>query len=262
MFQNNKNISYILIFLFIILVIPYIIASNAGEAGIVIDSQIINTTSLPTDIQDIQRLNPESYNYILIEDQVNKVSKSTGLVGKERKLVLSRQAHEIGSFVAIENVTADIHVTSYNIIGQNFDKLIIGEAKIPYFGEIIEGLNYYGIIFILGISKIVYYGGAVLVVVILTFLNNRGPALWNIPAVAALYSFQAFLAIIMEYLNYVEMDGFVMAFSVLFLVLVPLTIWLQKYEKTEEGKQKILKVYSFNKEIFSKITNKLWPKPS
>jgi hypothetical protein len=262
MSQNNKNIPYILIFLFILLVFPYIIASNAGEAGIVISSQKINTTSLPTDIQDIQRLNPESYNYVLIEDQVNKVSKSTGLVGKERKLVISRQTHEIGSFVAVENVTADIYVTSYNIIDQDFNKLIIGETKKPYFGEVIEGLNYYGIIFILGISKIVYYTGGLMIVLILTLLYNRGPALWNIPAVAAFYSFQTFLMIIMEYLNYIEMDGIAMAFSFLFIVLVPLTIWLQRYEKTDGGKQKIYKLYSLNKKIFLKIKNKLWPQNS
>lgn len=260
MFQNKKNI--ILIILYVLLLIPYIIASNAGEAGIVIESQKINTTSLPIDIQDLQRLNPESYNYILIEDQLNKVSKSEGLVGKERKLILSRETQETGSFVAAENVTADIYVSSYNIIDQDFDKLIIGEAKKPVFGEIIEILNYYGITFILTFSKIFFYTGGFLVVLILTFRFQKGVALWNIPAVATFYSFQTFLAIIMDFLNHLEVDGFALVFSFLFFVLIPLTIWLQKYEKTEAGKQNFYKVYSLNKKLFLKIKNKLLPQTS
>ena len=193
---------------------PYIIASNAGESGIVIENKVMDANSLPNDVQDLLVYKKDIYNVILIEDPVTNVNKLEGKSAKERKVILSKETQENGSFVRIDDITTDIYVTSYGIIDQPFEKLIIGNTKNAVFGNVIEIINndmeqlnaylssdVFSLSEIVGISKIDFLAGGLLVVIVLTFVFNRMVRLWNIPAVATLYSFQFFLAVIVGFLN-------------------------------------------------------------
>ncbi len=269
MAQNKKLISIIIIILYLILLFPYIIASNAGESGIVIENKAMDADSLPNDVQDLLVYKKDTYNVILIEDPATDVSKLEGKRAKERKVILSKETPENGSFVRIDDITTDIYVTSYGIIDKPFEKLIIGNTKKAGFGSVIEIINndmeqlnayvssdVFSLSEIVGISKIDFLAGGLLVVIALTFLFHGTVRLWNIPAVATLYSFQFFLAVIVRFLNKVDIDTTILLFGLLFIPLLPITFWMKKYEKTDDGKQKIHRLYLKNIEVFSKIKHK------
>lgn len=269
MAQNKKLISILIIIIYLILLVPYIIASNAGESGIVIENQKMDVKSLPSDVQDLLIYKNDSYNVILIEDPATDVSKLKGKTAKERKVVLSKEAQDKGSFVMIDDMTTDIYVTSYNIIDQPFEKLIIGDAVKAEFAGVIETINsnmeqlnsyissdIFNISEIVAISKIVFLAGGLLVVLMLTFLFHRMVALWNIPAVVTLYSFQSFLAIVIAFFNKLEVEKTSIVFGLLFILALPLTFWLRRFEGSEEGRKKIHELYIKNNEILSKIKYK------
>jgi hypothetical protein len=269
MLQNKKLLTILIIVLYLILLVPYIIASNAGESGIVIENRIIDVYSLPNDIQDLLIYKNHSYNIILIEDPVTDVVKLEGKSAKERKVIISKENLEKGSFVRIDDITTDIHVTSYNIIDLPFEKLIIGDVKKAKLGGAIETMNdgleqlndyisddIFNLSQIVAISKVDFYAGGLLVVFVLSFLFHRMFALWNITAIATLYSFQFFFATIVGFLNKLEIDLTILIFGLIFIPILPLTLWMKGYEESEHGKQKILRLYAKNIEIFSRIKNK------
>ncbi|KCZ70779.1 hypothetical protein ANME2D_02804 [Candidatus Methanoperedens nitroreducens] len=269
MSKTKKLISILIIIIYLISLVPFIIASNAGEAGIVIGNQNIDVNSLPDDIQDILIYKKGSYNAILIEDPITEVNKLKGQVAKERKLVLSKETQDKGSFVSIADIEMIVYVTSYNIIDQPFEKLIVGDVKKPEFGDIIETINtkigqinnyisstVLTLPLVLSISKVAFLAGGLLVVLILTFLLNSMVALWNIPAIIVLYSFQSFLANLVAFLNNLDVDSTSLMFGLLFIVALPLTFWIQRYERSEEGRQKIHELYEKNNQILSKIKSK------
>jgi len=269
MAQNKKSISIIIIILYLILLVPYIIASNAGESGIVIESQKMDIKSLPNDMQDLLIYKNYSYNIILIEDPATNVNKLEGKIAKERKVVLSKETQEKGSFVRIDDITTDIFVTSYNLIDQPFEKLVIGDINKAGFGVVIETINNYieqlnrlilsdvfSLSEIITVSKVDFYGGGLLVILVLTIFSRKVVALWNIPAIAAIYSFQIFLVVIVSFVNKIYVDETTLAFAFLFLLALPLAFWLQRYEETEDGTKKIYGLYLKNNEILSKIKHK------
>lgn len=238
------------------LLIPYIIVSNAGEAGIVIEGQKIDVKSLPDDIQDILIQKNDYYNIILLEFPIAEVTKLNGQITKERKLVLSNENQTDGSFVRIEDVTTTVYVTSYNIFNKSFEKLIIGDVKTAGFGVIIEDINNYKMTPILTLSKIDFFGGGLLAVLILTFLLHKMVALWNIPAIISCYSFQVFLANFIAYMNGLELGKITVIFGLLFIPSLPLILKLKAFEETKEGKQSIYELYIKNKKIILNIKNK------
>ncbi len=269
MLRNKKILLFLIIIVYLLSLVPYIIASNAGEAGIIIKNQKIDKDSLPNDIQDLLVYKEDSYNLILLEDPATKVIELGSLKINERKLILSNKTVEMNRFVRVENMTTDIYVTSYNIINQQFDKLIIGDPTEAEFGSIIETINYYiGMINsysssailtisdIVIISKVAFYAGGLLIVLILAFLINRMFALWNIPAIAAAYSFQFFLADLTSLLNKVDVDDSHMIFGFIFIILIPLTVWMKSYEKSEKGMRRIHELYTKNQKILLKIKSK------
>jgi hypothetical protein len=269
MAQNKKSMSILIIIIYFILLVPYIIISNAGESGIVIENQKVDMNSLPDDIQDLLIYKNDSINIILIEDPTTNVIKLNGKSAKERKLVLSKKAQEKGSFVMIDDITTNIYVTSYNIIDQPFEKLIIGNAVKAEFASIIEKTNSYikqlnnyissdifNFSVIVAISKIDFLVGGLLVVVVLIFLFDKMVALWNIPAILTLYSFQSFFAVVVSFLNKLEVDTSSLVLGLLFIPAIPITFWLQRYETSENGRKKICELYVKNNEILSKIKHK------
>jgi hypothetical protein len=241
------------------MLIPYIVASNAGEAGIVIENNRIDVNSLPVDIQDLLIYKKDIYNVILIEDPINLVSKPNGQVARERKLVISRKSQEKGSFVRVDDITSNIYV-SHNIIpdiNSPFEKQIIGDTTKAGFGKIMEIINYYNIP-VLVLSKIGFFAGGLLVVLILTFLLYRMIELWNIPAMITCYSFQIFLANLVMGINHLQVDSTNLLFGFLFIPGVLLTFKTKTFEETVEGRQKIHEIYKFNVKIFKKIIGKIW----
>lgn len=270
MLQNKKLLTILIIVIYLILLVPYIIASNAGESGVVIENRMMDVHSLPNDIQDLLIYKNYSYNVILIEDPATDVEKLGSKSVKERKAIISKERQEKGSFVRIDDITTDIYVTSYKIIDQPFEKLIIGDVKKAKFADAIEIMNnglqqlndylsddIFNISQIVAISKVDFYVGGLLFVLVLSFLFHRMFALWNIPAIATLYSFQFFLTMVVGFLNKLKIEQSILIFGFIFIPMLPLTFWMKGYEESESGKQKILRLYAKNIDISSKIKKKL-----
>lgn len=252
-------LSFVIILLYIILLIPHIIASNSGEAGIVIENQKINASSLPDDIQDILINKKDSYDIILIEDvfpkEKKQIAQEWNQITKERKLIISEGNQEKNSFVKLDDIKINIYI-AYNIIpsiNQSFEKLIIGDVEEAKFGGIIEMISYYNLTPILTLSKIDFYAGGLLVVLILTVLLYMRVALWNIPAIIACYSFQSFLANLTAGMNNFKIDTLSQLFGFLFILALPLTYKLKAFEETKEGKQGIYELYKLNLKIIKEI---------
>lgn len=265
MLKNKKILSVLIISIYLIFLIPYIIASNSGETGIVLEDQKIDYNSLPDDIQDLLIYKSESYNTILIEDQITKVKDLKDQVAKEKKLIISQETQKIGSFIGVDNIESDTYVPNNIIttINQSFDRLIIGNPKKVKFGEIIEVLNYYDIApIILAFSKIDFLVGGMLVVLFLTYLRQGMIALWNIPAMITCYSFQFFLVNIISSMNKLQVESIPLFFGFLFIPLLLLAIKTMRFEETSEGKQRILELYKYNKKILNELirTVKFWNK--
>lgn len=256
---SKKIISVIIICIYLSLLVPYAIVSNAGKAGIVIDTQEISTNSLPDDIQDLLMNKKDYYNILLIEDQITlekkQIAQDRNQITKERILVLSEGTQEKNSFVKIDKIAIDVRVTSNLIpaINQSFDRLIIGETKKAELGDLIEMISYYNLTPILTLSSINFLAGGFLLVLILSFLFHRMVALWNIPAIITVYSFQLFLSNLIAGMNQLEIEFIYRLFGILFIPALFLIFKLKKLEDTEEGKEKISRLYKHNINFIKKI---------
>ena len=244
------------------LLIPFTILSNAGKSGIVVENQRISVNDLPEDIHDLLIYKKDVYNISLIEDLLPKENTQITLersqIEKQRKLVFSENIQEKGSFVRVDNIALYLFAPDNAIpaINQSYGKIIIGDIKAAKFGGIIEKIYSYHLTPIITISKIDFFAGGLIVVLLLTFLLYRMVALWNIPAIITCYSLQFFLANRIAGMNQLQVNSISMMLGFLFILAFPLTLWIKKYEETEKGKQEIYRLYIKNKKLFFKLRSK------
>ncbi len=254
--------------LYLILLIPYTVVSNAGEAGIVMETQKISINSLPEDIQDLLMNKKDYYNILLIENQITlekkQVTQDRNQITKERILVLSEGTQEKDSFIKIDTESTDMRVTNNIIpaINQSFDKLIIGETKKAGLGGLIETISFYKLTPIIALSSINFLVGGLIVVFILNFLFNRMIALWNTSAIITCYSFQLFLANLIAGMNQLEVASFYRLAGLLFIPALFLSFKMKTFEEADEGKQKIRELYRYNIKILKGLIGilKIWNK--
>jgi hypothetical protein len=227
----------------------------------VMDAQKTRMDSLPNDIKDLLLDKKDNISLILIEDQIpkerNQIAFERKQVALERKLVISEEMQEKETFVKIDNITTYMYLT-YNKIppmNQSFDKLIVGDPNKVEMGEVIEVINHYGLTPILSLSYYNYLAGWIIVVLVLTIIIHRKVALWNVPAMITCYSFQFFLGNLVAYFNDIKVDRLYLVFGFLFIITLPLTFMLKKFEESSAGKNKIHEYYLKNKSFFFKSKN-------
>lgn len=251
------SISIIIIYL--ILLTPYLVASNSGESGLVINAQKIDIASLPTDIQDLIPYKNLQYNAIVVVDQTHDVNNLKGQVSKERKLVISPETAQNNEFIRVDNIVFNIYAPANLIpgINQTFDTLIIGDTKKVGYGGIIEFCNNLKINPILIASRIDYLIGGFLVVLLITFICHKAVALWNIPAIIACYSFQLFIANIIANANRLEVNLVILLFGLLFIPALYLVFKVKEFEESKEGKKQITHLYRENIVLFTRLISKI-----
>lgn len=248
---SKNTFIFLIAVIYFLLLIPNITVSNAGDSGIIIEGQYVPFQSFPRDIQDLL-LNQDGYYILILEDLSS---------GEQLAVISEDMPYNEGSFVRVSDSThewySDSHVL-FSMVSQPFNKIIIGKIGEAEMGgwivDLIVQLDMSGII--LPLSAIDFLIGGFLYIIILSYLIKGTVAVWNIPGILSCYSFQFFYLNIDAILNQVEIDEISMIFGVLFLVLLPFTIWLYRYEETEDGNQKIYELYISNKKIFSEIKNK------
>lgn len=246
--MKSKLLALMVIACYLLLLAPTVILSNAGESGIVLESQSVQYQSIPRDIQDLLPHQNE-YHITIIDDPASE----------EQYAVISKQMpyHE-GSFVQVNDPTSewysDSHILS-SIVHHSFDRVIIGKVEeVGVGGGFAETVVQEDILRIL--SSIDFLVGGFFLIMILSVLSTGSVALWNVPGIVSCYSFQFFCTSAVASLNQVDVDEIYMAFGLLFVVLIPLTIWLQRYEESDKGQQKIYEVYTEHKRILSKLKAK------
>ena len=256
-------VSFLIILLYLIILIPYVIISNAGETGIVIDRQNINSGYLSEDMRDILINQSDSYNIIVIEDiypkEIVQISNEWDQVAKEKKIILSGEDAKIGSFVRIDDVRNYMYVP-YNVLpplNQSFEKFITGNPEKAQFGGVIESIYNNNLVLIYPISKLTFYMGGLLVMLILTYLLHNKLKLWNIPAIITCYSFQFFLGNMIASMNHLKIETTFLLFGFIFILTIPVTFKLRNFEDTIEGKRKIVELYKLNINFMKRITEKM-----
>jgi len=254
-----RRIPLLLVIGYLILLVPYLIAANSGESGIVKDVRTTDAASLPSDIQDLLVSKDTPYYMVLIEDPIHSVKNANGQISKEIKLVFSTDPVKVNEYVRVDSTLTNFHAPS-NIVpisGQTYDTIIIGDAKEVAFGVVVEVMNTLGLAPLLFVSQIVYLLGGLILVMVLSYLLGRVPALWNIPAIVTCYSFQFFLASRIANMNHIETDFAILFFGLLFLPALVLTIWVRRAEETNEGSRFIYGLYKRNVELFGSISARL-----
>jgi hypothetical protein len=261
MTQASKilTLSVALIIIYLILLMPYIVALNSGESGIVISTQKIDIASLPTDVQDLIPYKNLQYNAIVVDDQINSVKNLKGQNLKARKLVLSTRPAQNDEFIRADNIIINIYAPT-NLIpvtNQTFDKLIIGDTNKVEYGGIIEIINKLRINPIMAASQVDFLIGGFLVVLVLTFVYTNGVALWNVPAIITCYSFQFFIAGRIASANHLETDLILLLFGLLFIPAGYLTFKVKEFEESDEGRKQILNLYRENMALFNMAVSKI-----
>lgn len=254
----HKKIKSIIIIITIIcylsLLVPYLITSSIGESGIILEEKYVQSHSLPRDIQD-QLMHQNGYYILILED----------LSSDEQLAVISEHmSYKEGSFVRVSDSKnewySDSRVLS-SIVSQPFTKIIIGKVdKVEtggWFMETIYSLEISEIkVILFELSSIDFLVGGFLFITILSLLIDSNLALWNISGILSCYSFQFFCINLIRFLNDIDIDATSMLFGLLFIILIPSTIWLRRYEDTDGGRQKIYKLFLENKKILLKIRHK------
>lgn len=247
----TKLLALLILFFYLLLLVPTIIVSNVGESGIILESQYVQFQLIPHDVQDILP-NKVDYHITIVES----------LSSDEQYAIISQQMpYNEGDFIKALDVTAewysDSHIFS-SLVHKPFDKIIISDVeRVNGGGWLIEAIaqlkvfKLNKVIYI--ISSKVFIVGGLLTVLILSFLLKGGVALWNISGILSCYTFQYFYASIISFLNQIDVNEKHAIFGLLFLALLPFTLWLQRYENTENGQTKILEMHSSQKRFFSML---------
>ena len=257
--RQSGRWAVLLVAAYLLLLVPYVIAVNSGESGIVKEVQTVDVASLPSDIQDLLITKTAPYHMILIEDPIYSVKNSNGQVTKERKLIFSTDPALVGDFVRVDNTLTNFHAppTIVPIAGQSYDTIIIGDVKEAAFGRVVEVMNNLGLAPLLFVSQIIYLAGGLLLVGILAWLPRRLPSLWNIPALVACYSFQFFIAGRIASMNHIETDFAILFFGLLFIPALVITAWVRKEEETPEGSRFVTGLYRRNMGFFRSVSARL-----
>jgi hypothetical protein len=267
MYQDGKltpatkilALSVAMVILYLVLLMPYMVALNSGESGIVVSTQQIDIASLPTDVQDLIPYKNLQYNAIVYDDQIYSVKNLKGQSLKERKLVLSTRPAQNGEFIRADNIIINIYAPT-NLIpvtNQTFDKLIIGDTTKVEFGGIIEIINKLKINPVLVASQIDFLIGGLLVILVLTFVFDKAVALWNIPGIITCYSFQYFIAGRIASANHLETDLILLLFGLLFIPAFYVTFKVREFEGSYEGRKQISGLYRENMALFNMAVAKI-----
>ncbi len=246
-----------LIVLYIIFLLPYSIVSSVDKEdivknGIVVSSQTIQYQSFPRGIQDILP-NKTDYNLIIIK-KVDSPEKSA--------LIFEGDQYLPNDFVKVEDLTTDIYIDSHilSTVDKPFNKLIIGKLnKVTYGGDYIEYLTANKLTFLIALSKAFFYLGGLLIIIVISLLFTGRLEMWTIPGVLSSYSFQFFIINTLSILNQGDViatrltpsiiDNLVVPFGYLFIILIPVTVFIKKYEDTNKGQQMLFKLFQYQIQV-------------
>ena len=243
-----KLLSILIIIGYIGLLIPNMALDNVGMSGTVIASTEVPLQSFQKDIQDILPPHNSEYYVIVIKDIKE---------GKKYAVISSSFLDDKDGFVKIKDISTEWYIDSRifsSIINQHFDKLIIGNTnKVEYVGWIVDTIISYGLSPLFTLSSVVFFVGGFLVIMIISLLLTKTVHLWNIPAMLCCYSFQFLLGSIIAIMNQAESGIISIMFGSFFIVFLPLTFIVQRYEETAEGKQKIKEVYEMHMNLLERF---------
>lgn len=227
------------VFIYVLLLVPYVVHTNIGDTGVILDYKVIPVKDLPEDIQDVITSKTDCTIH-LVE---HSTSKKVGVV-----ITTSESTYYPGTVVEVTDKIIDWRVDwhKYSFFNHEFDNLIVGDVeKIGAFESDIEtslSSSIGSVIF--SLSKLNFYGGPLLIVVYLSFSFRDRPYLWNAPAIISFYSFEVFFGNVIAAMHDVMISGAERYFGFLFFALVPFTYVFMKYEESEEGQLRIKKYWN------------------
>ncbi len=249
--KKIKIIIVIFFLIYILLLTPGLIVSNIGESsGIVLTSQIVSSQQFPLGIQDF--LYQGNITVIIFND-LNSHTKNALVTPGNLQF-------DEGELIRIKEITTSMSIDSRSFspfINQTFNRFIIGKPEKA--GKILGIINFIPTLplknMLISISIFIFYfGGFFLIMGICYYLNND-LKLWTIPGMICCYSFQFFLAGIIADISKIGFDLTFRMFGYFFILLIPFTLYISKYEDTNEGKAKIIELYEINNKIMQSLVN-------
>jgi len=233
--KRRLNIKTILLVLGVLLVyfallIPYVVHANLNNAGIVVYSRDITIESLPKDIQEICRLRGINPTTLLLVKHTNP---------KWTTIVITSSQFSNNEMVEITYYVVNWRLDwrDINLVDQRFDRFAIANLKLlsPFESWVESALSNQLGGYLRDLSLADFYVGPVFLVLCITLLTVKRLAVWNIPAIWGCYSFQVLMSNMLARSHNVYVATEWSYFGYLFLGLLPITVYLWHYEKTEAG---------------------------
>ncbi len=245
--EEKKKSFNVVVFLmtifYFLLLLPYIVHSNLENVGVVKDFEVIQFNSFPDDIREFLVTQKDSYTVLMVEN----------VLPKRKMIIISDESNFVrGTIVEATDSVVDRSVDwhGYAFTDYHFDKIIIGEIKsvgrIESFFELlfinlpsdVSGL-------ILTLSKLNFLIGPIVLVLCLSFLLRGNLGLWNIFAIPAFYSFEFFCSNMLKVSHEISISSFKMGIGYIFVILLPIAIWVGRFEVSPKGKDLIQRTKRF-----------------
>jgi hypothetical protein len=246
--------------------VPYIVHTNFVNVGVdvVKSSKVIPVYSLPKDVQDIAEFGDECT--IILLQEIESETKRVIIIA-EGPSYSFQEGDTIRIVDVVEEWYVDWHL--YNFFDESFSSLVIGEIEpigclcsgLPIICDLFCPLesniknvlytSFSGKILLL-FSKVVFFLAPVLLISVGLQFKRRF-YLWSVPAILTLYSLQVFLSNFFSSLYNAEIPNFYLYFGYSFFVLIPFTLFLYRFEESEEGQKKIKEFYDKTAKLIDRL---------
>jgi len=211
--------------------LPYLVHNALDNAGIVISSEDISLSSLPQQIQEICILRGISKPVLMMIEHVKP---------KVITMLVSSNKYPVGTAVEMTDFIIEWHVDwrDFNLAEQAFQKFSISNIEeLDYLETMVEKMlfgqeNFIGVY---ELSKVTFFGGPILFILCLTLVVQKRLALWNLPAIFGIYSFQIWYQNVLAFRHNLTIATEMEKFGYLFFGLIPLSIYAWHFEKSKGG---------------------------
>jgi len=228
--SSKAIVIFCILLIYFLLLIPYTVHLNLGNAGVVIYNEEIALEFLPHGVQELARERGFATPVILLVKHP---------IQEWTSMVITSKSFSVGTVVEMSDYVVNWRVDwrDFNFAGQAFQRLIIANVKqLDPFESSIETVFSTPQGWILyDVSRVDFYAGPVLVVFALTMLLQKRLALWNIPALVGFYSFQTWRLNTLAYVHRLPVDVELEYFGYLFVAMLPLVLYIWHFERSSGG---------------------------
>lgn len=230
--------------IYLVLLIPYVTHTNLDNTGVVVYSQSITVESLPEQIQEICRLKNVYVTTLLLVKHSNPEWTAMAITSGEFP---NDAIVEMSGYI----VNWRVDWRSFGLVDQPYDRFAIADVRLADpFDSWVENILFHPLGgYLHDVFKLDFYAGPIMLVFLLTLLIEGRLALWNIPAIWSCYSFQVWIQSMIAQSHNVNVAIEWKYFGYLFFALLPVTMYLWYFERSEAGRGTAKKLKAISKAL-------------